>query len=163
VHRPQGGDTLVDASVIDNLVKGAAGQAVQNMNLMFGLDECCGSFASSRLALTLQAARPPRISAPRVAVRTMCRGTGVRGIGDPVRRFPGAGGLDYDAGRQFAGFHQGRHEQEIAATCERASRAGSGTGGRARWRIPAKAARASSTSRNAWPSRSALSRRKIAD
>ena len=26
-------------SVIDNLVKGAAGQAVQNMNLMFGLDE----------------------------------------------------------------------------------------------------------------------------
>jgi N-acetyl-gamma-glutamyl-phosphate reductase len=29
-------------SVIDNLVKGAAGQAVQNMNLMFGLDECLG-------------------------------------------------------------------------------------------------------------------------
>jgi N-acetyl-gamma-glutamyl-phosphate reductase len=28
--------------VIDNLVKGAAGQAVQNMNLMFGLDECSG-------------------------------------------------------------------------------------------------------------------------
>jgi N-acetyl-gamma-glutamyl-phosphate reductase len=26
-------------SVIDNLVKGAAGQAIQNMNLMFGLDE----------------------------------------------------------------------------------------------------------------------------
>ena len=32
VHRPQGGDTLVILSVIDNLVKGAAGQAVQNMN-----------------------------------------------------------------------------------------------------------------------------------
>jgi len=29
-------------SVIDNLVKGAAGQAVQNMNLMFGLDETTG-------------------------------------------------------------------------------------------------------------------------
>ena len=29
-------------SVIDNLVKGAAGQAVQNMNLLFGLDETCG-------------------------------------------------------------------------------------------------------------------------
>jgi N-acetyl-gamma-glutamyl-phosphate reductase len=29
-------------SVIDNLVKGAAGQAVQNMNLMFGLDEQTG-------------------------------------------------------------------------------------------------------------------------
>ncbi|MBP9713573.1 MAG: N-acetyl-gamma-glutamyl-phosphate reductase [Sterolibacterium sp.] len=42
VHRPQGGDTLVILSVIDNLVKGAAGQAVQNMNLMFGCDECLG-------------------------------------------------------------------------------------------------------------------------
>ena len=39
VHRPQGGDTLVVLSVIDNLVKGAAGQAVQNMNIMFGLSE----------------------------------------------------------------------------------------------------------------------------
>lgn len=42
VHRPGGGDTLVVLSVIDNLVKGAAGQAVQNMNIMFGLDECAG-------------------------------------------------------------------------------------------------------------------------
>lgn len=42
VHRPQGGDTLVVLSVIDNLVKGAAGQAVQNMNLMFGLPETEG-------------------------------------------------------------------------------------------------------------------------
>lgn len=42
IHRPQGGDTLVILSVIDNLVKGAAGQAVQNMNLMFGYDECLG-------------------------------------------------------------------------------------------------------------------------
>lgn len=42
VHRPQGGDTLVILSVIDNLVKGAAGQAVQNMNIMFGFDECSG-------------------------------------------------------------------------------------------------------------------------
>jgi N-acetyl-gamma-glutamyl-phosphate reductase len=42
IHRPQGGDTLVVLSVIDNLVKGAAGQAVQNMNLMFGFDECAG-------------------------------------------------------------------------------------------------------------------------
>lgn len=42
VHRPQGGDTLVVLSVIDNLVKGAAGQAVQNMNIMFGLDESAG-------------------------------------------------------------------------------------------------------------------------
>jgi N-acetyl-gamma-glutamyl-phosphate reductase len=42
VHRPQGGKTVVVLSVIDNLVKGAAGQAVQNMNLMFGLAEDCG-------------------------------------------------------------------------------------------------------------------------
>ena len=37
--QPQGGRTLVILAVIDNLVKGAAGQAVQNMNLMFGMDE----------------------------------------------------------------------------------------------------------------------------
>ncbi len=42
VHRPQGGDTLVILSVIDNLVKGAAGQAVQNMNLICGLNELAG-------------------------------------------------------------------------------------------------------------------------
>ena len=42
VHRPQGGDTLVILSVIDNLVKGAAGQAIQNMNIMFGLRETEG-------------------------------------------------------------------------------------------------------------------------
>jgi N-acetyl-gamma-glutamyl-phosphate reductase len=34
-----GRGTVVVQSVIDNLVKGAAGQAVQNMNLMFGLEE----------------------------------------------------------------------------------------------------------------------------
>jgi len=42
VHRPQEGHTVVVLSVIDNLVKGAAGQAIQNMNLMFGLDESMG-------------------------------------------------------------------------------------------------------------------------
>lgn len=39
VHRPRGNDTVVVLSVIDNLVKGAAGQAVQNMNILFGLPE----------------------------------------------------------------------------------------------------------------------------
>ena len=39
IHQPQGGQTLVVLSVIDNLVKGAAGQAIQAMNLMFGLQE----------------------------------------------------------------------------------------------------------------------------
>ncbi len=42
VFQPQGADTVVVSSVIDNLVKGAAGQAVQNMNIMFGLDEETG-------------------------------------------------------------------------------------------------------------------------
>lgn len=39
VHRPQGSDMVVVLSVIDNLVKGAAGQAVQNMNILFDLPE----------------------------------------------------------------------------------------------------------------------------
>jgi N-acetyl-gamma-glutamyl-phosphate reductase len=42
IHRPQNRDTLVVLSVIDNLVKGASGQAIQNMNIMLGLDECAG-------------------------------------------------------------------------------------------------------------------------
>lgn len=42
VHRPMDRDTVIVLAVIDNLVKGAAGQAVQNMNLMFGLDEQAG-------------------------------------------------------------------------------------------------------------------------
>ena len=36
------GDKLLIVSIIDNLLKGASGQAVQNMNLMFGLDEKTG-------------------------------------------------------------------------------------------------------------------------
>ena len=39
LHQPQGDNLVVILSVIDNLVKGASGQAVQNMNLMFGLAE----------------------------------------------------------------------------------------------------------------------------
>ncbi|MBL4827995.1 MAG: N-acetyl-gamma-glutamyl-phosphate reductase [Spongiibacteraceae bacterium] len=42
IHQPQGKNTLVVLSVIDNLVKGASGQAIQNMNIMMGLDECAG-------------------------------------------------------------------------------------------------------------------------
>jgi N-acetyl-gamma-glutamyl-phosphate reductase len=44
VHRPDGqrGDTVVLLVVQDNLVKGASGQAVQSMNLMFGLPETMG-------------------------------------------------------------------------------------------------------------------------
>jgi N-acetyl-gamma-glutamyl-phosphate reductase len=42
VHLDQAGTTLVVAAAIDNMVKGAAGQAVQNMNIIFGFDETDG-------------------------------------------------------------------------------------------------------------------------
>jgi N-acetyl-gamma-glutamyl-phosphate reductase len=42
VHQPQNSDTVVILSVTDNLVKGAAGQAIQNMNLMLNLPETMG-------------------------------------------------------------------------------------------------------------------------
>jgi N-acetyl-gamma-glutamyl-phosphate reductase len=47
VHRPGGGRRVVVLAVIDNLVKGAAGQAVQCFNLMFGLDESAGLDATA--------------------------------------------------------------------------------------------------------------------
>lgn len=49
VSRAPGSNTVIVQSVIDNLVKGAAGQAVQNMNLMFGLPETTGLNAVSLL------------------------------------------------------------------------------------------------------------------
>jgi N-acetyl-gamma-glutamyl-phosphate reductase len=42
VHVDVHGDKILVTSCIDNLLKGASGQAVQNMNLMFGLEENCG-------------------------------------------------------------------------------------------------------------------------
>lgn len=42
VHIEKHGGKLFIISIIDNLLKGASGQAVQNMNLMFGLDETAG-------------------------------------------------------------------------------------------------------------------------
>lgn len=42
VHVDQYGDKLLITSCIDNLLKGAVGQAVQNMNIMFGLDQTAG-------------------------------------------------------------------------------------------------------------------------
>lgn len=42
IHKPQNGEQVVILSVIDNLVKGAAGQAIQNMNLMLGFEETMG-------------------------------------------------------------------------------------------------------------------------
>ncbi|MFL8675203.1 N-acetyl-gamma-glutamyl-phosphate reductase [Clostridioides sp. GD02404] len=38
----ENGDTLIICSAIDNMIKGAAGQAIQNMNIMFGIDETTG-------------------------------------------------------------------------------------------------------------------------
>lgn len=42
IHLQKEGDQLLVISTLDNLVKGASGQAVQNMNLVFGLDETTG-------------------------------------------------------------------------------------------------------------------------
>jgi N-acetyl-gamma-glutamyl-phosphate reductase len=42
VHRPQESDIVVVLSVTDNLIKGAAGQAVHNMNIMYDLPETMG-------------------------------------------------------------------------------------------------------------------------
>ena len=42
VHLDHSGSTLIICTAIDNMVKGAAGQAVQNMNLIFGYDETNG-------------------------------------------------------------------------------------------------------------------------
>ncbi len=42
VHCDKYGDKLLITSCIDNLLKGAVGQAVQNMNIMFGIDETAG-------------------------------------------------------------------------------------------------------------------------
>ena len=42
VHCDKAGNKLLVTSCIDNLLKGAVGQAVQNMNIMFGIDEQAG-------------------------------------------------------------------------------------------------------------------------
>ena len=42
LHMDPRTNTFIAISAIDNMVKGAAGQAIQNMNLAFGLDETCG-------------------------------------------------------------------------------------------------------------------------
>lgn len=42
VHVEKYGNKLLVTSIIDNLLKGASGQAVQNMNLMFGIEEKAG-------------------------------------------------------------------------------------------------------------------------
>ena len=49
LHRQEDSPVVIVSSVIDNLVKGAAGQAVQNMNIMFGFDEAAGLGAPALL------------------------------------------------------------------------------------------------------------------
>src|SRR5690554_337818 len=49
LHRQENSPVIIITSVIDNLVKGAAGQAVQNMNIMFGFDERAGLQAPALL------------------------------------------------------------------------------------------------------------------
>lgn len=47
IYLEKHGDKLLVVSIIDNLLKGASGQAVQNMNLMFGIDEKTGLLLKS--------------------------------------------------------------------------------------------------------------------
>ncbi len=47
LHLQKKGDNLLITSIIDNLLKGASGQAVQNMNILFGLDEKTGLLLKS--------------------------------------------------------------------------------------------------------------------
>ncbi|MEA1996917.1 MAG: Asd/ArgC dimerization domain-containing protein, partial [Gemmatimonadota bacterium] len=47
VHEVAGSSYTMISSAVDNLVKGAAGQAVQNLNILFGLDETVGLAAAS--------------------------------------------------------------------------------------------------------------------
>ena len=61
VHRPPDSDLALVIAVLDNLVKGAAGQAIQNMNLMFGLPETTGLAA---LNAKRKAAGQPAITLP---------------------------------------------------------------------------------------------------
>ena len=42
IHLEKHGNKLLITSIIDNLLKGASGQAVHNMNLLFGLAETVG-------------------------------------------------------------------------------------------------------------------------
>ena len=49
LHKAGGSGRLVVLSVIDNLTKGAAGQAIQNMNLMFGVNETAGLMTAAVL------------------------------------------------------------------------------------------------------------------
>ena len=42
IHMDQGGTTLIIISAIDNMLKGASGQAIQNMNILCGIDEAAG-------------------------------------------------------------------------------------------------------------------------
>jgi N-acetyl-gamma-glutamyl-phosphate reductase len=49
VHLDHTGSVLIVESAIDNMVKGAAGQAVQNMNIICGFDETAGLTALSAL------------------------------------------------------------------------------------------------------------------
>ena len=74
VHRPFDGDTLVVLAVEDNLVKGAAGQAVQNMNLMFGFPETAGAGTDRRGAVMRSLGRRLRsnfgIGSSRMTIRS---------------------------------------------------------------------------------------------
>ncbi len=123
-----------------------------------------GPFTSSRLALILRRLRGRfGISAPRVAVRTHLpwywRALSVILLSGASLALAG---WIYDAGRQFAGFHQGASEQEIEAMRDRVAKLEAELKVLARSRTPARVDCASRVlRRNVWPSRSVRWRKKI--
>ena len=48
IHASVGPGRIILTSAIDNLIKGAAGQAVQNMNRIYGLDQTTGLLQSNQ-------------------------------------------------------------------------------------------------------------------
>ena len=69
MHRPQDGDTVVVLSAIDNLTKGASGQAVQSFNLMFGFAE---ETALMGAAVCPSRCMPGPLQAPAFAMSSSC-------------------------------------------------------------------------------------------
>jgi hypothetical protein len=125
VHRPQGGDTLVILSVIDNLVKGAAGTGGAEHEPDVRSRRMFRPFASSRLALTLRRLRgrfgisAPARGDPHAPAVALARARRSRFF--PACRWPSPAGSMMPGG-VFAGFHQVASEHEIDDMRERLAR-----------------------------------------
>ena len=132
VHRPPGSDLVTLLVVQDNLVKGASGQAVQCMNLMFGLPENRGLAALARPALSerltpaglwRRARQHFSIDAPRMAVRSHLPWPWKAVLG--VVLLVVIGGMwwwGFDFGQIFGGFNRKEVEARVATLEEEVGR-----------------------------------------